>query len=140
LKLSGQLDGELWLLDFTNFSSIKLKVPRRAECRAPDCAHIREIAAEDAAIEIALPSLDEAARRGLEVIDIRSAEEYAAHPTAARHIAMPLLLANPSLLSQGRDTLLLCASGKRSLAAARELRKRGFPVRSLAGGLENLET
>jgi adenylyltransferase/sulfurtransferase len=140
LKLSGQLDGELWLLDFTNFSSIKLKAPRRTECRAPDCAHIREIAAEDAAIEIALPSLDEAARRGLEVIDIRSAEEYAAHPTAARHIAMPLLLANPGLLSQGRDTLLLCASGKRSLAAARELRKRGFPVRSLAGGLENLET
>ena len=47
LKLSGQLDGELWLLDFTNFSSLKLKAPRRAECRAPQCAHIREIAAED---------------------------------------------------------------------------------------------
>jgi len=140
LKLSGQLDGELWLLDFTNFSSLKLKAPRRAECRAPDCAHIREIAAEDAGIEIALPSLDEALRRGLDVIDIRTAEEYAAHPTAARHIAMPLLLANPSLLSQGRETLLLCASGKRSLAAARELRKRGWSVRSLAGGLEHLET
>jgi molybdopterin/thiamine biosynthesis adenylyltransferase/rhodanese-related sulfurtransferase len=140
LKLSGQLEGELWLLDFTNFSSLKLKAPRRAECRAPDCAHIREIAAEDAGIEIALPSLDEALRRGLDVIDIRTAEEYAAHPTAARHIAMPLLLANPSLLSQGRETLLLCASGKRSLAAARELRKRGLSVRSLAGGLENLET
>jgi sulfur-carrier protein adenylyltransferase/sulfurtransferase len=140
LKLSGQLDGELWLLDFTNFSSLKLKAPRRAECRAPDCAHIREIAAEDAGIEIALPSLEEALRRGLDVIDIRTAEEYAAHPTAGRHIAMPLLLANPSLLSRGRETLLLCASGKRSLAAARELRKHGLSVRSLVGGLENLET
>ena len=140
LKLSGQLDGELWLLDFTNFSSLKLKAPRRAECRAPDCAHILKIAPEDAGIEIALPSLDEAVRRGLEVIDIRTAEEYAAHPTAARHIAMPLLLANPSLLSQGRETLLLCASGKRSLAAARELRQRGLSVRSIAGGLQKLET
>ena len=140
LKLPGQLDGELWLLDFTNFSSLKLKAPRRAECRAPNCAHILKIAPEDTGIEIALPSLDEAVRRGLDVIDIRSTEEYAAHPTAARHIAMPLLLANPSLLSQGRETLLLCASGKRSLAAARELRQRGLSVRSLAGGLKNLET
>ena len=140
LKLSGQLAGELWLLDFTNFSSLKLKAPRRAECRAPECAHILKIAAEDTGIEIALPSLDEAVRRGLEVIDIRTAEEYAAHPTAARHIAMPLLLANPSLLSQGREILLLCASGKRSLAAARALRQRGLSVRSLAGGLANLET
>src|SRR5271170_2347893 len=52
LGMSGQLDGELLLLDFTNFSSHKLKAPRRAECRAPDCAHIREIAAEDRQIEI----------------------------------------------------------------------------------------
>lgn len=140
LRLSGQLDGELWLLDFTNFSSLKLKAPRRAECRAPDCAHILNIAADDAGIEIVLSSLDEAMRCGLDVIDIRTAEEYAAHPTAARHIAMPLLLANPGLLTQGRESVLLCASGKRSLAAARELRKRGLAVRSLAGGLGNLET
>jgi rhodanese-related sulfurtransferase len=53
---------------------------------------------------------------------------------------MPLLLADTGLLAQGRETLLLCASGKRSLAAARELRKRGLAVRSLAGGLGNLET
>jgi molybdopterin/thiamine biosynthesis adenylyltransferase/rhodanese-related sulfurtransferase len=140
LKFSGQLEGELWLLDFTNFSSLKLKAPRRAECRAPDCAHILGIAAEDPGIEIILPSLDEAARRGLELIDIRTAEEYAAHPTTARHIAMPLLLADPGLLTPGRETVLLCASGKRSLAAARELRARGLTVRSLAGGLMNLET
>jgi rhodanese-related sulfurtransferase len=33
----------------------------------------------------------------------------------------------------------VCASGKRSLAAARELRKRGLKVHSLAGGLQGLE-
>jgi adenylyltransferase/sulfurtransferase len=138
LGMSGQLDGELLLLDFTNFSSLKIKAPRRAECRAPDCAHIREIAREDLEIEIALPSLADAARRGLEVIDIRTQEEVAARPSAARHIAMPILLANPGLLSPGREFLLVCASGKRSLAAARELRKHGVAVRSLAGGLQAL--
>jgi sulfur-carrier protein adenylyltransferase/sulfurtransferase len=139
LGLPGQLEEELWVLDFTNFSTLKLKAPRRAECHAPDCAHIREIAREDAGIEITLRSLDEAARRGFEVIDIRTAEEVAARPAAARHIAMPILLADPSLLPPAGDILLVCASGRRSLAAARELRKRGLTVRSLAGGLQSLE-
>jgi adenylyltransferase/sulfurtransferase len=139
LGLPGQLEDELWVLDFTNFSTLKIKAPRRAECHAPDCAHIREIAREDAGIEITLRSLDEAARRGFEVIDIRTAEEVAARPAAARHIAMPILLADPSLLSPAAEILLVCASGRRSLAAARELRKRGLTVRSLAGGLQSLE-
>jgi sulfur-carrier protein adenylyltransferase/sulfurtransferase len=139
LGLSGQLAGELLLLDFTNFSSLKIKAPRRPECRAPGCAHIREIAVEELGIEIALRSLAEAAQRGLDVIDIRTDQEFAARPTAARHIAMPRLLADPGLLAPGRESLLVCASGKRSLAAARELRKRGHAVRSLAGGLQALE-
>jgi rhodanese-related sulfurtransferase len=52
---------------------------------------------------------------------------------------MPDLLADPGLLSPGREYLLVCASGRRSLAAARELRKLGLAVRSLAGGLQALE-
>jgi len=139
LGLSGQLDGELMLLDFMNFSSLKLKAPRRAECAAPACAHILKIDPEESGIEIALRSLGEAAERGLDVVDIRTHEEFAARPTAARHIAMAILLADPSVLAWERESLLVCASGKRSLAAARELRKRGFAVRSLSGGLQNLE-
>jgi adenylyltransferase/sulfurtransferase len=139
LGLSGQLAGELLLLDFTNFSSLKINAPRRAECHAPECAHIREIAGEHTGIEIELESLAQAAQRGLDVIDIRTDEEFAAHPTAARHIAMPLLLADPGLLAPGQEFLLVCASGKRSLAAARALRNSGLAVRSLAGGLQALE-
>lgn len=139
LGLSGQLAGELLLLDFMNFSSLKLKAARRAECRAPGCAHILGLGKEDAGIEIALPSLAEAAPLGLEVIDIRTAEEVAARATGARHIAMAALLSDPGQLRAGRQYLLLCASGKRSLAAARELRKRGLAVRSLAGGLQHLK-
>ena len=139
LGLSGQLDGELLLLDFMNFSSLKIKAPRRAECRAPDCAHIRGIAAEDPDLEVALRSLSEAAQRGYEVIDIRTNEEFAARPTTAKHIAMPVLLADPGLLPPGREFLLVCASGKRSLAAARELRKQGLATHSLTGGVQSLE-
>ena len=49
------------------------------------------------------------------------------------------LLANPELLAPGRHALLVCATGRRSLAAAQTLRKQGLAVRSLAGGLQNLE-
>jgi len=138
LGLPGRLEGELLLLDFTNFSSVKLKAPRRAECRAPGCSHIRAIAREEKDIEVALDSLAEAERRGLCVIDIRTDEEVAARPAAARHIAMSDLLATPELLPAGA-VVLLCASGMRSLAAARELRARGYAVRSVAGGLRGLE-
>jgi len=149
--MAGQLDGELLLLDFTNFSSVKLKAPRRAECRAPECAHIRKIDADEPErarpgidplevhpLEIRLDSLAAAAQHGLEVIDIRTDQEFAASPSPGRHIAMPALLANPGALPEGREFLLVCASGKRSLAAARELHNRGIAVRSLAGGLGGL--
>src|SRR5450631_2890829 len=139
LQMSGQLEGELLLLDFMNFSSVKIKAPRRVECAAPACAHIRELTREEPGIEIFLGSLAAAAERGLEVIDIRSAEEVAARPAGARHIPMTNLLADPALLEPARQVLLVCATGKRSLAAAQQLRKRGISVRSLAGGLQNLE-
>jgi sulfur-carrier protein adenylyltransferase/sulfurtransferase len=139
LRMSGQLTGELWLLDFMNFSSIKIKAARRAECRAPQCALISELKRDDPGVEIVLTSLTAAAERGLDVIDIRTTEEYAAQPSEARHIPMANLLANPGLLTSGREVLLVCASGKRSLATAQELRKRGFAAHSLVGGLRQLE-
>jgi adenylyltransferase/sulfurtransferase len=139
LRIPEQLGGKLLLFDFMNFSSLKINAPRRVECRAPACAHIRELAREDPGIEIKLGSLEDAARRGFDVIDIRTAREFAEQPTPARHIPMGDLLANPGLLDEGREALLVCASGKRSRAAAVELRKRGVAVRSLAGGLQKLE-
>lgn len=139
LQMSGQLKGELLLLDFMNFSSMKIRAARRAECHAPACAHILKIAPEDSEIEITLDSLAAATAQGLDVIDIRSPEEVAARPAPARHIPMHELLANPKLLAAGRPALLVCATGRRSLAAAQLLRKQGLVVRSLAGGLQNLE-
>jgi sulfur-carrier protein adenylyltransferase/sulfurtransferase len=141
LQMDGQLAGELLLLDFSNFSNTKIKARRRPECSAPACAHILALAPEaDAAdVDIALESLAAARQRGLTVIDIRSQEEFAAHPTDACHVPMADLLADPRLLPQDAAVVLLCASGRRSTAAARELRKRGIIVRSVAGGLDGLE-
>ncbi len=138
LAMPGQLGGELLLLDFTTFSNVKLKAPRRGTCTAPGCALIRDIAPEEPDIEITLPSLAAASARCFEVIDIRTAEEAADRPAKARRIGMPILLANPELLSPSGRYMLVCASGRRSLAAARELRKRGLAVHSLAGGLQGL--
>lgn len=139
LGMPGQLSGELLLLDFMNFSSTKLKAPRRPECAAPDCAHIRKLAMppeED--LEMHIDSLAAAKGQHRELIDVRTQDEFTASPTPARHIPMADLLAHPGLLAPGVPYLLVCASGKRSLATTRELSKIGLDVRSLAGGLQAL--
>jgi molybdopterin/thiamine biosynthesis adenylyltransferase/rhodanese-related sulfurtransferase len=137
LKIAGQLENELLLLDFADFSTTKIKARRHAACHAPHCARIRGVRAESAELEIALDSLQSAAARGFTVIDIRNDDEMAACPSGARQIAMPALLADPSLLPAG-SIVLMCASGKRSAAAAQALSERGIAVRSLAGGLQGL--
>jgi sulfur-carrier protein adenylyltransferase/sulfurtransferase len=138
LAIPGQLAGELLLLDFMNFSNVKLKAPRRGTCIAPGCALIHDIPREEKDLEIQLPSLAAASERHLEVIDIRTDEEVDAQPAQVRHIDMPALLANPGVLSATGRYVLVCASGKRSLATARELRRKGLAVQSLAGGLQGL--
>jgi molybdopterin/thiamine biosynthesis adenylyltransferase/rhodanese-related sulfurtransferase len=137
LDMRGQLEGELVLMDFMSFGINRIKAPRRAECVAPDCALIHDLPRDERDIEITLPSLDAAGRR-FDLIDVRTEEEFAARPTPSRHIPLASLLADSSALDPDTAYLLLCASGKRSLTAARELRKRGFDARSLAGGLQAL--
>ncbi|HUX73274.1 MAG TPA: ThiF family adenylyltransferase [Steroidobacteraceae bacterium] len=138
LDIPGQLASELLLIDFMDFSTLKLRAPRRSACPAPGCSLVLPPAPEVPELAIHMRSLAEAAARGLQVIDIRSDAEVAALPTSARHIAMPALLANPGLLSPQFSYLLICASGTRSLSAARALHARGLSVRSLAGGLQAL--
>jgi adenylyltransferase/sulfurtransferase len=132
LGLDGQLAGQLLLLDFMAMSTTRLSAPRRAGCAAPACTLIDAIPRE--AVDIEIATLAELPPP-VEVIDIRTDAEVAAAPSGARHIAMPELLAHPELLSREARYVLLCASGKRSLATARQLRQRGLAVHSLAGGL-----
>ena len=140
LKLTGRLEGELLLLDFASFTATKLKAGRRLDCPAPGCALIRELKREETDIEVCVASLAAAREQHFEPIDVRTAEEVAAQPTEARHIPMAIAPRRAQAAGAvGPHYLLLCASGKRSLAAARELRKRGLDARSLAGGLHSLE-
>jgi len=139
--MPGQLDGALLLLDFSSFAMQSLRAPRRAACIAPGCAYVQMPAtvAEIGDLEVVLRSVAAALGAGYELIDIRSAEELAREPSGLRHIPMPELLADAAGLAREARYLLVCASGRRSLVAARELRSHGLDVYSLAGGLSTLE-
>lgn len=139
LDLPGQLDGTLLLMDLAQFTTVRLRAPRRPACVAPHCSLIHALPGEDPDLDLEIESLPAAARRGFEPIDIRNADELAHRPAAGRHIPMAALLADPGALGAGGRYLLVCASGRRSAAAARELRARGFTVASLAGGLQRLD-
>lgn len=142
LGLPGRLDGELLLVDFTDFSSTKLRAPRHGECAAPDCVRIRGLGREPEAaeLEVDLPSLEDAARRGYTLVDIRGHDEVRAQPSGLQHVELQMLLASPGLLTRGEAYLLVCATGRRSRAAAERLRRLGLDVRSLAGGMAALES
>jgi len=140
VAMPGTLAGELLLLDLVNFSAQRLKAPRGAACIAPNCALIHDIAPAATDFEVTACSLAEAAARGFLLVDIRSTAEVAAHPSGLPHVAMPDLLANPGLLQGQGPYLLVCASGKRSAAAALDLKQRGLVVFSLTGGLAALDT
>jgi rhodanese-related sulfurtransferase len=70
---------------------------------------------------------------------VRSAEEVAARPTTGIHCPVTQILAGEAPLTREVAYVLVCATGKRSLTAARALRRRGYAVHSLAGGLARLE-
>jgi adenylyltransferase/sulfurtransferase len=128
---------------------------------------LAEMAAE--AIEVEFDSLQDALQAGFELIDIRESREVAESPTPAaraRHVPMAELLHGQAALlshrpgqesdsqrdppnrlggdadeSRGDKFLLICASGRRSLAAAQELRSRGLRgIYSLRGGLTALRS
>ncbi len=141
LGLPGRLDGELLLVDFSAFASTKLRAPRHGGCVAPDCARIRDLGHEPEAadLEVRLLSIEDAARRGYALVDIRGHDEVRAQPSGLPHIELESLLASPELLTRGEIYLLVCATGRRSRAAADRLRRLGLDVRSLAGGLAALE-
>ena len=75
---------------------------------------------------------------------MRDARELAAEPLpveGALHLPMSRLLTGASQLESERPYLLVCATGKRSGAAAELLRSQGLRgCRSLRGGLKGLKS
>ena len=80
---------------------------------------------------------------GSRVVDVRDSQERLAEPlaVASLHLPMSKLLAQAASLDLGTRYLLVCATGKRSGAAADLLRSQGFrECRRLRGGLKGLKT
>ena len=135
LDLPGQLSNELLVLDLLTLSISRVRTKRAATC--PE--HARTALAHPRLPEVDFQTLDDARAAGYDIIDIREPQEVAEVPTPtghARHIPMAQLLhGTPAFKPEGK-TLLVCASGRRSLAAAQELRAKGLKdVYSLRGGV-----
>lgn len=143
LGLPGQLTSEVLLLDLLTFRTHRVKAPACHDCGTGHCCRIQaaafDIGAEASNVHLEVASLQEAVSAGYILMDIREDNEIAAFPIDSRikykHMPMQTLLSNPAL-DEGERYLLICASGKRSSAAARHLRQKGFDqVFSLRGGL-----
>ena len=141
LNLPGQLGDEMLVLDLLTMSISRVRTRRASDC--PDHAK-RAVSAPSVATdpaELEFDTLDDAATAGFELVDIREPQELVETPAPSRnirHVPMAELLHGKSF-TPTRKTLLVCASGRRSLAATEELRARGVGnVYSLRGGVQGL--
>jgi adenylyltransferase/sulfurtransferase len=145
MNLPGQLGEELLVMDLLTMSISRVHTRRAKDC--PEHAISRANAAvrsqepDPGEAEFAFESLAEAIRDGFQIVDIREPEELEQTPIPApeaSHIPMAELLHGENFTPSGK-CLLVCASGRRSLAAALELRSRGLQtVYSLRGGIQGL--
>jgi len=103
-------------------------------------ATVPEVSPEEVRRLLALPD-----RGGVEILDVREADEYAAgHLPGARHHPRGFLEVradlehtkrDPWLADRSRKLILYCGGGHRSALASRTLQEMGFTdVRSMAEG------
>jgi rhodanese-related sulfurtransferase len=79
-----------------------------------------------------------AVRKSLQLIDVRSAEEYQyeGHVAGARLIPLPALAQRLDEISRDTPVALICRSGNRSQVAAEMLVRAGFTsVSNVQGGM-----
>jgi adenylyltransferase/sulfurtransferase len=141
LDLPGQLGEELLVLDLLTFSISKVRTRRTAT--HPDHARSARATPQDTTpLELDFQTLEDAQAAGYQIIDIREPAEISASPLAteqARRIPMARLLHGVPAFEPEGKTLLVCASGRRSIAATQELRVKGLKdVYSLRGGVAKL--
>jgi len=163
MNLPGQLGDEMLVMDLLTMSSSRVRAKRASDC--PDHATRRSARAGAGAgaggsvgssanagttsasatnaenVELEFDTLDDALNAGFEIIDIREPKEIVETPLPSprvRNVPMAEVLYGKSNVLTGK-TLLVCASGRRSLATSQDLRERGVPnVFSLKGGVQAL--
>jgi adenylyltransferase/sulfurtransferase len=142
LGLPGLTPNELFIFDLVTLNTQRLRARRAADCVAHRDA-LMPPPAPAQALELDFASLAAAQADGFILVDVRDSAELAAEPlpaTPSLHLPMAKLLSGaPALALDGRY-LLVCATGKRSAAAADLLRSQGFrECRSLRGGIKALK-
>jgi sulfur-carrier protein adenylyltransferase/sulfurtransferase len=156
LDLPGQLKDELLVLDLLTLTTSRVRTKRASAC--PEHAISRATAAQAAAVaqaglsgtqvamsplELSFDTLDQAYDAGFDIVDIREPHELDESPTPSAHarsLPMAQLLYGQPPFKPTRKTVLVCASGRRSLAATQDLRERGIvDVYSLRGGVKGLQ-
>jgi rhodanese-related sulfurtransferase len=148
LGIKGLGADELLLFDLVTLSTQRLRARRAAGCRAHAQGGARSAGSSPAsssdALDVDFALLEDAVRAGYSLIDVRDANELIAEPLpvkGAQHLPMSKLLTGASLLELDGQYLLVCATGKRSAAAADLLRSQGLRgCRSLRGGLKGLQS
>jgi rhodanese-related sulfurtransferase len=94
-------------------------------------------------MELSFDTLEQAHEAGFDIVDIREPHELVEIPTPSAHArSLPLaeLLHGQPPFEPTRKTVLVCATGRRSLAATQELRENGIAdVYSLRGGVKGLQ-
>lgn len=141
LDLPGQLGNELLMFDLTSLAISRVRARRASDCATEHRSRARQ-RQTTRQLEVEFVSLDEALEQGFDIIDVREARELAEVPTPAEHalhIPLAVLLHGAPPLARTEKHLLICASGRRSLAAAQELQAQGYTnVYSLRGGIAAL--
>jgi adenylyltransferase/sulfurtransferase len=146
LGLPGLAANEMLIFDLITLSTQRLRARRAPDCVAHAGAAGTAGAAPSAsapdALEVHFGSLADAAAAGFSLVDVRDAQERIAEPLpGSLHLPMSRLLAPAAELELGGRYLRVCATGRRSAAAADLLRSQGFrECRTLRGGLKALKS
>jgi len=143
LGLPGLAANEMLIFDLVTLSTQRLRARRAADCVAHGTGRSTAPSPAPESLDLQFASLAEALAAGYTLIDVRDTRERDTEPmpTPSLHLPMSKLLTAAPTLDPGTRYLLVCASGKRSGAAAVLLRSQGLHAcHSLHGGLKGLQT
>jgi sulfur-carrier protein adenylyltransferase/sulfurtransferase len=142
LGLPGLKPDEMLIFDLITLSSQRLRARRTPGCEAHARAANPPGATAPEELEVQFGSLTEALAAGFAFVDVRDGRERAAEPLPGESVHLPMskLLTDATSLPLDGRYLLICATGKRSAAAAGLLHSQGFAgCRSLRGGIKSLK-
>jgi adenylyltransferase/sulfurtransferase len=141
-SIRGLPPDEMLIFDLVTLHTQRLRVRRAAGCDAHRRAGQPAPPPAAESLEIEFATLAAAHEQGFTLVDVRDARERDAEPLPlpSLHMPVPRLLTDAPALELGRPYLFICATGKRSSAAADLLRSNGFRhCRSLRGGVKALK-